>query len=422
MNADCCAPLVCCSNDTSGNRSLKVLIVHPHIRQGGAEKHIVYFAYWLKKMEVDVRIATLSTDFNGMPEFVNDLDFVVPENSSLFKSEASSVLLYLRELAVLRKLVKEHSNWADIIETHHFPTYWSTFDISKPKVLVCHESYTGCYPGQIIFVDIGKKLEPVSRKSLYQNTSRSIRAIIDRWIVKNTINAIVVLEDDDYSIVKACYGKQASIIPPGIDFEFYQKGCSDSVFKKYDFLVDSFVILQVGELSVTKNQVASINAARLLRNKIPKLRLVLVGSGPLDDELRKLVKEYHLEDIVFFTGKINELELRDWYHACRVNLFPSEVQSWGMAPFEGLAAGKPIVVSKKIGSAKMIERARIGLLIDPTPEAIADSVINIYLNPAYYDKISLIGQEFVQNRLSWALVTGQLLQLMYKVQKGCSSR
>jgi 1,4-alpha-glucan branching enzyme len=179
--------------------------------------------------------------------------------------------------------------------------------------------------------------------------------------------------------------------------------------------MNNFVLLHVGELSVTKNQVASIKAAQLLRDKIDNLKLVLVGSGPLNSELNLLVEKFHLQDIVLFTGQISEEELRDWYHACQINLFPSTVQSWGMAPFEGLATGKPLVVSRTIGSAGVIQKAQVGLLIDPTAEALADSILKIYLAFDYYTKMGERGQEFVKNYLSWQYITEQLLTLLYAV-------
>jgi glycosyltransferase involved in cell wall biosynthesis len=396
----------------------KVLIVHPHIRQGGAEKHVVYFAYWLKQLGIEVKIATLSINLTGLPNFANELDYIIPSdpvNLPLDTAKLNSVFIYLQEFLSLRKLVMKNKRWADVIETHHFPTYWSTYGINKPMVLICHESYAGCLPGQIIKGMSSRNLVPVKRTTPPVDAIKVVRALFDRWIVKKSITSIVVLDDDDYAIVKASYGRSALVIPPGVDFESYKTGSPSKVLQRYSLSTDNFIILHVGELSVTKNQVASIKAARLLRNNIPNLKLVLVGTGPLNLKLHELVEKYQLQNIVLFTGRISEEELRDWYSACQINIFPSTIQSWGMAPFEGLAAGKPLVVSKTIGSAQIIQRAHLGLLIDPTAEALADGILKIYLALDYFEGIGKYGQEFVKKNLSWQSITKQLSMLLHIV-------
>ena len=57
---------------------MRVSIVHPHVFCGGAEKLIIYLAYFMEKMGVETEVITLSVDLTGLPDIACKVKYVTP--------------------------------------------------------------------------------------------------------------------------------------------------------------------------------------------------------------------------------------------------------------------------------------------------------------------------------------------------------
>lgn len=111
-------------------------------------------------------------------------------------------------------------------------------------------------------------------------------------------------------------------------------------------LTDVYVLMNVGSLSEIKNQEFLISLMPDLLKKDPSLRLLLVGNGPMKDDLKNLTKELNVEKQVIFYGnsdKVNELLM-----AADIFLFPSLREGLGIAAIEAQAAGLVTLLSKGV--------------------------------------------------------------------------
>jgi glycosyltransferase involved in cell wall biosynthesis len=88
-------------------------------------------------------------------------------------------------------------------------------------------------------------------------------------------------------------------------------------------------------------------AARLNREGVI-FRLVMVGSGEMETELRALTGHLSLSN-THFAGFVNQAVLPRVYAACDLFVLPSENEPWGLAVNEAMCAGLPIVSSSEIG-------------------------------------------------------------------------
>lgn len=80
-------------------------------------------------------------------------------------------------------------------------------------------------------------------------------------------------------------------------------------------------------------------------------QLVLVGTGLLEDELKRRVADQTIPDVVF-PGFVNQTELPAVYAAADVFVLPSSNEPWGLVVNEAMCAGLPIVLSEEIGCAE----------------------------------------------------------------------
>ena len=81
---------------------------------------------------------------------------------------------------------------------------------------------------------------------------------------------------------------------------------------------------------------------------IPQARLVVVGQGPMQEELKDRVAMLKIQDRVCFMGKIPDADLPSYYAACDVFVLPSSERSeaFGLVQLEAMAAGKPVVCTE----------------------------------------------------------------------------
>lgn len=138
-----------------------------------------------------------------------------------------------------------------------------------------------------------------------------------------------------------------------------------------------FVALFAGKLIPVKRPADMIEAfVRIEQRTDAGLWLIVVGSGPLESELRRRAAE---SSRVRFLGFQNQSRMPALYRTADVLLMPSESETWGLAVNEAMAAGLPAIVSDGVGcSPDLIVEGSTGLTY-PTGdiEALVDCLLRM---------------------------------------------
>lgn len=223
------------------------------------------------------------------------------------------------------------------------------------SILHCHFRGT-----EAIILKEAKKygLMTISHNHGAQNSSK-FNSLIRRIFKKDVLK---------YSDIKlACsdkagtdfYGKGSYIkINNGIDTEKYNFDEDIRHKIRRDLsLSDKYVLINVGSLSDIKNQEFLIRLMPDLLKKNPDTRLLLVGDGPIKNELENLCKDLNVKDQVIFLGnsdRVNELLM-----AADIFLFSSKREGLGIAAIEAQASGLISLLSTNVPRDTAIsERAR----------------------------------------------------------------
>ncbi len=372
---------------------LKVLFVVPHVFAGGAEKALLNLAHQLNLMSLDVTIAALSSDLTQLHPNLSNLTYLVPPKptnpanlGSIFEVTASSS----KELLLLARLIKRHSSEFDVVCVGNFPSYWAVWLARAKQPLVWFSSEVLAPYNQT---------KDLYNKSLLFRIALRFATTVDKCIVRRTFRSIVTCSPLNSRMIKSRYGLSSTVLPTGVDYEFFHQTISNP--KAQLGIAEGVLLLHVGALVQRKNQILSIRALKALKPHLGNVKLALVGEGPWLNALKAEAQRLGLaQDVVFFGG-VAEEKLRLLYNACDVNLFPVKDQTWGLVPFEALAAGKPSVITRGAGAAEVIEQENIGFLIDANVEEIAASVLFILSNPKLVADVVARGQLYIQKNLTW---------------------
>ena len=136
----------------------------------------------------------------------------------------------------------------------------------------------------------------------------------------------------------------------------------------------------VSRLEEGKGQDTLIKATAILQKKIPNIKVMIVGEGDhrTKSALIDLISKHQLGKIVKLMGY-----KKDVYSLMRtfdVFVFPTrwELEGFGLVCLEAMLMGIPIVASNFGPVPEVVGDA--GILVDPTPEAVAEGILGIIRN------------------------------------------
>lgn len=140
------------------------------------------------------------------------------------------------------------------------------------------------------------------------------------------------------------------------------------------------VIGTVGNFTAKKDHASLLAATARLVDEHPGIRLVLVGSGPLEDELRARARALGIEGTVVFAGSRDDVF--DLLPALDVFTLSSRFEGLPIALLEAMACGVPPVATRVGGIPEVVTDGRDGSLVEPgDPEALATVLGKLLADP-----------------------------------------
>lgn len=200
------------------------------------------------------------------------------------------------------------------------------------------------------------------------------------------------------------------IIPNGIDLDRFHP----SVTPVTEYLDGRKNILFVGRYDESrKGFTYLLKALPFIRKQFPGARLLVVGRGNVERQLRTL-REQEIEDVVFL-GAVRDQDLPRYYATCDVFVAPSTGrESFGIILLEALACGAPVVASNIPGYAGVIQHGRTGLLIEPKDaHELSLAVVRALADGELRSELVRNGLDHVR-QFSWERIAEQLIGVYHQ--------
>jgi len=167
---------------------------------------------------------------------------------------------------------------------------------------------------------------------------------------------------------------------------------------------DIVIVGTVGRLTPVKDQRSLLQAAARLRSKNPamgsRLRVIVVGEGPLRQELEELAARLAIDTIVWFAGArqdVHELvQLMDLF------VLPSLGEGISNTVLEAMASGVPVVATAVGGNLELVENGVTGSLVPVGNErALCDALIENLHDPGELARRGSNAHRFVRSKFDW---------------------
>lgn len=195
------------------------------------------------------------------------------------------------------------------------------------------------------------------------------------------------------------------LIPNGVDSPRVANSSSESLREKLG-LGNARVIMTVSRL-VEKNGVEDLleGFLSLRKNYNGPLKLVIIGWGDLESQLKDRTRALGLSADVVFVGNVDPGRVYEYLSIASIFIRPSYSEGLGTAFLEAMAAGVPIIGTRVGGIPDFLKDGETGIFCEVgDAENIGATMLRLLTDDPLRQKISQQGKELVLSRYTWEII------------------
>ncbi len=214
--------------------------------------------------------------------------------------------------------------------------------------------------------------------------------------------------------------KRIRIVHPGTDPERFRPGLPDGGTAARLGLEDKRVLLTVGRVTWRKGQDTVVRALPTILETVPDTVYAVAGTGPMEDDLRRLARECGVGDHVRLLGEVSDEDLLGLYHladvfvmAGRVSEGTRDVEGFGIVFLEAGACGVPVIAGQAGGVGDAVVNGQTGLRVDGRdPDAVAEACRRLLTDAGLARRMGEAGRRRAVEEFSWDRVAEQARQVL----------
>jgi glycosyltransferase involved in cell wall biosynthesis len=196
-------------------------------------------------------------------------------------------------------------------------------------------------------------------------------------------------------------------------------GIDPTHFRQVDPSKNGREILSVGRLVEKKGYPDLIKACGILKERGTKFSCRIVGDGPLEGELRRLIKKLELDDCVELCGPRSQDDLRVFFAQSRIFVLACNIERDGgmdnlpTVITEAMMAGLPVVSTRLAGVPEQVLDGKTGILTEPgDSEGIATALGKLLSDDRLTHEMGAAGRRHAQHTFSLAHTVRSLKRLL----------
>lgn len=227
------------------------------------------------------------------------------------------------------------------------------------------------------------------------------------WLMAHVTDILITMNKEDFALAqRRMHAGEIKYIPGvGIDTGRFGSGSVSRQEKRQElgFSEEDFLILTVAEMTKNKNHSTVLRALARMKEtpEFETIRYLICGRGENEENLRREAEELGISDHVVFLGYRQDVP--DLLRCSDLFAFMSFREGLPVALMEAMSSGLCTVCSRIRGNTDLIDHEVEGLMVDNTPEAVAEAFLTLYRDPAQrkrlgdaaVQKVKLFSQERV---------------------------
>lgn len=216
---------------------------------------------------------------------------------------------------------------------------------------------------------------------------------------------VIVFSRFSHNLVIEGFGRdwldKVVVVPPGID----------PTWLDVERKPDASVIFW-GRVEDEKGIPDLLRAFKYVVAQVSDAHLTVVGEGNKLEAYKQLTRELEIVNHVTFTGWLSVADVQVLASKSRVGVFPSYVESFGLAVAEAMAAGLPVIATRVGALPEIVEDGVTGTLVragDVT--ALARAIVDVLMDEPRYQQMADRGREAIRQHHSWELAADKIIEI-----------
>jgi glycosyltransferase involved in cell wall biosynthesis len=232
----------------------------------------------------------------------------------------------------------------------------------------------------------------------------------ERYIATHTDHIIAVSATiQEYLIGIGAHPERVSILANAADPQVFRQdpAARHAVRRAFDLHESSVVVGFVGSLKRWHGVDVLLEAAAILRNEGLSIRFLIVGDGPLRQELADHVVKAGLESFVMFSGAVGRSQVVQYLNAFDIAVAPAPILStFHFSPlkiFEYMAVGTAVVAARYPEIQAIVDEGETGLLFSPgDPVELAGVIARLAADKRLRAELGRRGRDAIEANHTWA--------------------
>jgi glycosyltransferase involved in cell wall biosynthesis len=208
-----------------------------------------------------------------------------------------------------------------------------------------------------------------------------------------------------------------SIIPHGVDpqrFPLASDEDRNAAKTAMGLKPDDLVATYVGRMDKPKNEEWMLDLAAASRQKLPNLKVVMVGEGPHERMLQQRVKREKLQDRVVLLGHRDPKPI---YYAADALLLPSEREGFSLVCAEAMSTGIPVLRTRTAGTSALVVENATGRSVPINHDDFVAGSIDFLSDPAGLKRMGKLAAKHIKDHFTYERQLNDTIDLYRSLMK-----
>lgn len=312
----------------------------------------------------------------------------------------------------IEKFISDNS--IDVLHVHDLPLFRSAYAVAGKfgikVILDLHENYPHA-------LREWKKLDRFAKLKLKILYPLSEWQKYECWAVKHAFRVVVVIEEMKERLIKLCRANsnRIAVVPNTESLDFLKLPLDSDIIQKYK---NNFVLSYIGGIAPHRGVDVLIRAVTLVKNKMPELKVLIVGGGNILPRLKKMAASLGVDEIVEFIGYVPPDRVPSYIAASDIGVIPhiKNPHTDNTIPhklFQYMMLGKPVAVSNCKPLKRLVEETGCGTVFESgNPDSLAQKILFLYHNGELMKDMGQRGKNATtEGGLNWETTSKPLVEI-----------
>ncbi|OOE14594.1 glycosyltransferase family 4 protein [Fictibacillus arsenicus] len=246
-------------------------------------------------------------------------------------------------------------------------------------------------------------------------------------ILSTYTDCLITINSEDYQLAhnhKFSAAKIKHIHGVGVDTERFKPisiNKKQSKREVYGYKKEDFLLFYAAEFNKNKNQQFLIHSLALVKERIPQVKLLLAGTGPLLEDCKKLAKDLGVFNFIDFLGY--RKDIHEILPMCDLAVASSLREGLPVNIMEAMACELPVIATHNRGHIELVQNNKTGWLIKGGDvNDAASKIISFAENGSLKERIGKTGRQIVHNKYAINKILEQNVSIYTAFMEGAENR